>query len=74
MPEAVRVRAFEALEELACALGHDTAAASFEQLMALAAACRELDAALAPHAAPLRAVVALTSSTERRIAGQMRDA
>jgi len=57
MPEAVRAQAFEALEELARALGHGSAAASLEKLMALAGACRELNAALAPHAAPLRAVV-----------------
>jgi len=63
MPEAVRAQAFEALEELARALGHGSAAASLEKLMALAGACRELNAALAPHAAPLRTVVALPSAS-----------
>ena len=65
MPEAVRARAFEALEALARALGHGSAAASFEQLVALAGACRELNATLTPHAAALRAVVALSSSIEQ---------
>jgi hypothetical protein len=60
MPEAVRHQAFEALEALARALGHDLAQASLEQLMALAGECRELNAALAPHIAPLEAVVALS--------------
>jgi hypothetical protein len=65
LPAARRARAFEALEALAGALGHASAAGCLDQLMALAATCHALDAALAPHVAPLRAVVAACSSLER---------
>lgn len=65
MSEALRRQAFDALEALARTLGHGLAAASLEQLMALAGECSELNAALAPHVAPLQAVAALSSSTER---------
>jgi hypothetical protein len=58
VPEAVKCQAFDALEALASTLsGMAGAAAALEKLMALAAACPELNGALAPHAAPLRAVV-----------------
>ena len=65
MPEAVRMQAFEALEALARGLGHNAAAASFERLMAMASACRELSTALAPHGPPLQAVMTLSLSIKR---------
>lgn len=69
LPKAIRTRAYALLEALAGALGYGTAHSPLDELMTLAASCPPLAAALAPHAQPLQAMVALCASNVPHRAG-----
>lgn len=56
-PPAIKQQAFQALEALAASLSCASAPDGLGPLVIAAAQCRQLEAALAPHMAPLQQVV-----------------